>query len=220
MGARFREYAGFDQFNLLHETLRLGMQVVPVAIFDVEKDHALQHRPSTLSVVFSMFGGDVNVVLNVDSLLLHDVPFHSELSVVSMWQEMLCAYMGKRIGSMDVVCGATAAMQSDSEAFRKIVDEETSPELQNLFVMANESDPEVLMGEFKTWPMIGIAGKGYVTDFFRHTVKPMAMVTLALQKKEEDLSDKKRNATEAAQRINDIGWRSHVINWIDKYYVE
>ena len=220
MGARFREYAGFDQFNLLHETLRMGMQVMPVAIFDVEKDHALQHRPSTLSVVFSMFGGDVNVVVNVDSLLLHDVPFHSELSVISVWQEMLCAYLGKRIGCMDVVCGATAAMQSDSESFRKIADGDTSPELQNLFVMSLESDPEILMSDFKAWPMIGSAGKGYKSDFFRHTVIPMATVTRALREENVEGFTRKQRACESAQRIKDHAWRNHVTNWIENYYVE
>jgi len=220
MGARFREYAGFDQFNLVHETLRLGMQVVPVAIFDVEKDHALQHRPSALSVVISMFGGDVNVVVNIDAMLLHEVPFHSELSVISVWQEMLCAYLGKRIGSMDVVCGATAAMQSDSPAFRQIVDGDTSPELQNLPVMGNESDPEILMSDFRTWPMVGVAGKGYKSDFFRHTVLPMAMVTQALKKEKVDLHDRKQLACEAAQRIRDVGWRGHVTNWVNNHFVE
>lgn len=217
MGARFREFAGFDQFELLHTNLRLGMQVLPIAIFDIETDPSLQHRPSTLSVVFSIYGGDVNVMVTVDSLLLHDVPFHAELSVISIWQETLCAYLGKRIGCMDVVCGATAAMQSDSDEFRRIVASDTSPELQNLFVMGNESDPEILMSDFKAWPIVGV-GRGYKSDFFKHTVIPMAMTTKALQdEKLDNLFEKKRRACEEANRIRDRAWRDHVTFWINHF---
>ena len=219
MGARLREFAGFDQFRFLHETLRLGTQVLPATIFDASVDNTLQHRPSTLSLVFSILAGRIDVMVTVDTILMHDVPFHSELSVVSMWQEMLAAYMGIRVGKMNVVCGATSAMQSDSDEFRKIVDEDTSPSRQNLPVMGTESDPEVLTSDFKTWPLVGV-GRGYLSDFFKHTVIPMAMVTRALKKDGPDLHTKCEEASQAALAIHDVAWRDHVTFWINNYFVE
>lgn len=219
MGSRLREFVGFDQYDFLHKTLRLGMQVLPITIFDAWHDHRLQHRPSTLSVVFSIHGEKVHVMVTVDGMLLHDVPFHSELSVISMWQEMLCAHLGKRIGTMDVVCGATAALQSDSEQFRKIVEDVTNREQQGPQVMGTESDPEVLMSDFKTWPLVGI-GRGYLSDFFKHTVIPMAMVTRALKKDGPDLHTKCEEASQAALAIHDVAWRDHVTFWINNYFVE
>lgn len=219
MGARLREFAGFDQHKLVHENLRLGMQVVPITLFNAQEDHALQHRPSTLSVIYSMYGGKVETLVTIDSLLLHPVPFHSELSVISMWQEMLCAYLGKRMGPMNVVCGATAAMQADHDTFQDLVDGNAAPDHQSLPIMGDESDPEVLTSDFNAWPLVGV-GRGYKSDFFKHTVIPMAMTTKALHQDGVDTFKKKQDACEAAKRINDIGWRGHVTNWINTYFVE
>ena len=219
MGARLREFAGYDQFQMLHESLRLGMQVVPIVIFNAEQDHSLQHRPSTLSVVFSIYADKVHVLVTIDSLLLHSVPFHSELSIISMWQEMLCAFLGKRIGVMDVVCGATAALQSDADEFRRVVSEPACSPHQNLYVMGDESDPEVLISDFKTWPLVSV-GRGYLSAFFKHTVIPMTMTHRALQQPDIDLQTKKENAFQAARAIGDMAWRTHVTKWIENCFVE
>jgi hypothetical protein len=219
MGYRIQERGGYDQGQMLKEVLRLGMQVLPVTLFDPSLDHSLQHRPSTLSVVFSIFNEKLEVMVTCDVMLLHEVPFHSELSVISIWQEMLAAHLGKRIGPMNVVAGATAAMQSDHGTFSKVVSEEQSPLLQNLYVMGNESDPEILMSDFKTWPLVGV-GRGYMSDFFKHTVIPMTMTLRALKKDGADIHDRKAEACGAAERIADAAWRAHVVTWITHYFTE
>ena len=128
MGARLREFVGYDQYNLAHRNIRRGMQVIPTTLFNPAEDNVLEQRPSTLSVIYSIFNGSLEVLVTMDSLLLHSVPFHSELSTISMWQETLAALLGKRIGHMNVVCGSTAAMQADEEKFRKVVELDNSPE--------------------------------------------------------------------------------------------
>lgn len=213
MGNRFQEKFGFDQFHLLKNSLRAGMQIIPVTIFDPTEDHSLQHRPSTLSAVFSIVGGQIDVMVTMDSLLMHAVPFHSELSVISIWQEMLCAYLGKRQGLMNVVCGGASAVQADIEPFQRLVDQKISPETQSRPIMADESDPEVLMGDFKTWPMVNI-GRGYRSEFFRHVVTPMMMVTTCLQEKEPAPQKKLERATGFAEQILDLGWRAYVKEWL------
>ncbi len=219
MGHRLRVRAGYDQEKLLKETLRMGMQVLPVTLFDPAEDNGLQHRPSTLSAIFSIWDERLEVLVNCDSLMLHDVPFHSELSTVSMWQEMLGAHLGKRLGPMNVVCAGTAAMQADQEEFHKIANSDQLPLHQNLYLMGNETDPEIIESDFKTWPLVGV-GRGYKSDFFRKTVIPMAMVQTELSKEGADIFDRKSAACGAATRIGDVAWSQHVIHWINHHFVE
>ena len=110
-------------------------------------------------------------------------------------------------------------MQSDNETFKKLVEGMPTPEHQSLPIMGNESDPEILMSDFKTWPLVGV-GRGYQSDFFKHTVIPMAMTTKELAKKSHSPAQKREDACQAASRINDIGWRTHVTNWIQHDFQE
>ena len=217
LGNRLRSSHGHDQEALILGTLRLGMQVLPAGIFDAKEDPSLQHRPSILCVTFSILKSALQVSVFADSLLIHETPFHSEMAVVSMWQEMLAIQMGLPTGPMYLTCAATAAMQAEHESLKERT---ACPFLQNLSLDSDGSTPELLSSEFKTWPLVGAAGKGYRTEFFRHTVIPMANVTSAIHDKDLAFLARRDKALEAATRIRDAGWRSHVSSWVERHLQE
>jgi len=216
MGARLRRNFGIDQYDMLLRNLREGMQLLPVMLFDAEHDNRLTNRLSSLSVVFSILNDRIEVLVTMDSVLVHEVPFHSELCVISLWQEMLCQEMGKRIGPMEVVCGATVAMQDEHPKLRKVVQGPYLPQVKNSPLL--QDDVEQLQTEFKAWPLVGASGKGYRSCFFRKTVIPMAAVCQEINRKESTFEQKKSAALIAAERVADEGWKSHVTHWIQNYF--
>jgi hypothetical protein len=211
MGYRFRSMLEYDQEKMLETGLRGSVQIMPVCITDPSWDVLLQNRPSVLSVVFSLFQGNIQTLVTIDGALMHAEMFHAELSTISLWMEMLSAQMGRPVGEMCVVAAGTVGLQETHAALSNV--QPAADSYNTLRVMGVESDPEVLISDFKTWPLVG-PGNGYKSYFFRHTVVPMGVALQKLLRENVILSTRKTESLEAAARINDIAWRNCTSDWI------
>lgn len=215
-GHRVRSYFGHRQDDHLIASIRAGLQLSVIQLYDTETDPEEPVQHGNLSLVFSV---EPEAKLAVDVYLsfvnLQPAVFSLDLFYYASLQELAAAAAGLAIGEFRVHCSAVITSTAPEGAPRKGV--ESYNGVNSPVGMMQDNSPEELAEDLADWFEIGPA-IGYRTRFFKQVVLPAAKVRAELQNTDRRIPDTRGAALLAAQQIRQDDWRQAVEHYLSNHW--